>query len=137
MLNSADTAFLLTSDSNVCGVGYLDSSYYPFAMATHKCARYDSNDKTHIYKTFIPLHINRGYYTFAHELGHVFGAAHDRDASSNAPYSYGYGKKFLKGATDNTGYRTLMAYVYFIFCEQAFHPHYIRTIYLTSLLCLP
>jgi hypothetical protein len=45
----------------------------------------------------------------------VFGAAHDRDAwaakhhDDAAPYNYGFGKKFLKGATDNTGYRTIMA----------------------------
>ena len=39
VLKSADTGFLLTSKSNVCGVGYLNSVSAPFAMATHDCAR--------------------------------------------------------------------------------------------------
>jgi hypothetical protein len=94
ILKTADAAFLLTSASTVCGVGYYDTTNVPFAMGTHSCTR--------------------GYYVFAHELGHVLGADHDRDATdvrtTKMHYPYGFGYGFLKGATESEGYRTIMAY---------------------------
>jgi hypothetical protein len=50
-----------------------------------------------------------GSSTFAHEIGHNLGCAHDRENSSSAgvfPHSYGY--RFTGG--DNRTYRTIMAY---------------------------
>lgn len=49
-------------------------------------------------------------YTFAHEVGHIFGAQHDYDTvhgneSSNAAYPWGYGYRSLGG-----NYGTVMAY---------------------------
>ena len=41
VLQSADVAILLTSESDVCGIAYLNSVWHPYAMATHSCARYN------------------------------------------------------------------------------------------------
>ena len=47
--------------------------------------------------------------TFAHEIGHNMGCAHDRDnSSSQGTYSYSYGNHF--SGTDKKDYRTIMAY---------------------------
>ena len=51
----------------------------------------------------------RGYYTFLHELGHVFGAHHDMDTDINEEFAYGHGDLFKKGETQGDGYRTIMA----------------------------
>ena len=49
-----------------------------------------------------------GYFVFAHELGHNFGAMHDRANSSFAPATpYGYGYRFN---ASGQFYRTVMAY---------------------------
>ncbi|WP_061953557.1 M12 family metallo-peptidase [Cupriavidus pauculus] len=45
-----------------------------------------------------------GNYTFAHEIGHLLGATHDEQTSTNKNYPYGYGYK-LPGK-----WRTIMAY---------------------------
>jgi hypothetical protein len=46
-----------------------------------------------------------GYYSFAHELGHLIGLRHDLQAdSSTTPYAYGHGSHF-------GGYRSIMSYV--------------------------
>jgi len=45
-----------------------------------------------------------GYYSFGHELGHLFGARHDEASDSeNRPFPYGHG--FVEGS-----WRTIMAY---------------------------
>lgn len=51
-----------------------------------------------------------GYYSFAHEFGHLQGARHDTYVdSSNTPYSYGHGYVHT-GANDYNRWRTIMAY---------------------------
>ncbi|MBK8001105.1 MAG: hypothetical protein IPK15_20935 [Verrucomicrobia bacterium] len=50
-----------------------------------------------------------GNYTFAHELGHNMGCAHDRQNSSTpGVFDYSYGHRFV--GSDNQTYRTVMAY---------------------------
>ncbi len=50
-----------------------------------------------------------GTYTYAHELGHNMGCAHDRqNSTSQGAYSYSYGYRFTD--TNNVQYRTVMAY---------------------------
>jgi hypothetical protein len=45
-----------------------------------------------------------GNYTFAHEIGHLLGAAHDEQTSTNKNYPYGYGYK------KPGKWRTIMSY---------------------------
>jgi hypothetical protein len=44
-------------------------------------------------------------YTFAHELGHNFGAGHDIETDVNGYYEYGHGYRYFPGE-----WRTIMAY---------------------------
>ena len=48
-----------------------------------------------------------GYYSFAHEIGHLQGARHDRyvDPTENSPFAYNHGFTYPTG-----GWRTIMAY---------------------------
>ena len=90
LLNTADVGFMLVGASLACGVAY-HGDYLPIGMGSHNCAR--------------------GYYTFGHEVGHIFGTAHDK---ANAPElhrnNYGYGWLIKpKGQSQDEGYRTIMA----------------------------
>jgi hypothetical protein len=47
-----------------------------------------------------------GYYSFAHEIGHLQSARHDpANDPTNTPYAYGHGYQSTAG-----GWRTIMAY---------------------------
>jgi len=47
-----------------------------------------------------------GYYSFAHEIGHLQAARHDpANDPTNSPYKYGHGYQYASG-----GWRTIMAY---------------------------
>jgi hypothetical protein len=47
-----------------------------------------------------------GYYSFAHEIGHLQSARHDpANDPTNSPYAYGHGYQYPAG-----GWRTIMAY---------------------------
>ncbi|MEO6689945.1 MAG: M12 family metallo-peptidase [Dokdonella sp.] len=47
-----------------------------------------------------------GYYSFAHEIGHLQSARHDpANDPTNTPYAYGHGYQYSAG-----GWRTIMAY---------------------------
>ena len=40
ILNSADASYLLTSNSNFCGVAYTNTVSIPYGMGDHSCSRY-------------------------------------------------------------------------------------------------
>src|SRR5207237_4622577 len=51
-----------------------------------------------------------GYYSFAHELGHLMGARHDvHHDSSTTPFAYGHGYEH-PSSTASQVFRTIMAY---------------------------
>ncbi|MFA7585650.1 MAG: M12 family metallo-peptidase, partial [Novosphingobium sp.] len=49
-----------------------------------------------------------GYYSFAHEIGHLLGTRHDPPTDgSSTPFAYGHGKRH---AASSNGWRTIMGY---------------------------
>ncbi len=83
---TADVAVLIINGSAYCGLGYLNSSAASaFTVVARTCAT--------------------GYYSFAHEIGHNFGANHDPANASGSPYAYGHGYQYPAGS-----WRTIMAY---------------------------
>jgi hypothetical protein len=86
----ADMCALLVNNFNACGIAYLMTNVGPgFASSA-----FSVTDKDCI-----------NGYTFAHELGHNMGCAHDRDNAGSAAYPYAYGYR-----TPDNVYRTIMAY---------------------------
>ncbi|HZU87526.1 MAG TPA: M12 family metallo-peptidase [Anaerolineaceae bacterium] len=91
----ADVTVLLlrASGSNYCGVSWMmqapSTSFAPnaFSLVANDCAT--------------------GYYSFAHETGHVMGSQHDRANAGGAQgtYAYSYGYQ-----DPNRAFRTIMAY---------------------------
>lgn len=90
----ADMVALINNNSGACGIAYLMTNLSTgfrtsaFSVTRHSCAV--------------------GNLTFAHELGHNMGSAHDRDNSGNALFSYSYGHRWT--GTNGTLYRSVMAY---------------------------
>ncbi|WP_024891496.1 M12 family metallo-peptidase [Luteimonas huabeiensis] len=84
---ASDLSVLIINNSSSCGIGYLNSNASTAFSVTHYgCAT--------------------GYYTFAHEIGHNFGAHHNPEApANNTIYPYGHG--YLAPART---WRTVMAY---------------------------
>jgi len=82
----ADIVVMIESSDNYCGVSYLNpDADFAFSVVSVKCAT--------------------GYYSFAHEIGHLFGARHNPEADpKNDPYPYGHGYLHING------WRTIMAY---------------------------
>ncbi|MGH3860583.1 M12 family metallo-peptidase [Actinokineospora sp.] len=83
----ADVNVLLVNDKTACGLASSIGSdaTTAFAAVYHGCAT--------------------GYYTFAHEIGHLQSARHDpENDSSTTPFAYGHG--FRNGSA----WRTIMAY---------------------------
>jgi hypothetical protein len=84
----ADVAVLIGNDSSACGLasGIGSSATTAFATAYWDCAT--------------------GYYSFAHEIGHLQSARHDPATDpSTSPYAYGHGYR-----APNNAWRTIMAY---------------------------
>jgi hypothetical protein len=86
--NTADVGMLVDNDAAACGLasGIGSTAATAFAVAYWDCIT--------------------GYYSFAHEIGHLQSARHDPATdSSTSPYAYGHGYR----APDNS-WRTIMAY---------------------------
>ena len=90
----ADLVALLVSDPSLCGIAYLMTNLSPnfassaFSLTNQSCAV--------------------GNLTFAHELGHNMGSAHDHANAGNALFSYSYGHRWT--GQSGTLFRTVMAY---------------------------
>lgn len=88
LLGSADITMLLTSDSNVGGIAYVNTVDWPMGMATKYSAESD--------------------LTFGHEVGHIYGGSHDEDTvaweGGTPPHAHGVGYR-LPG----TGKATILA----------------------------
>jgi peptidyl-Asp metalloendopeptidase len=85
---TADVMMLLINNSSSCGLASSigSTAATAFAVAHYSCAT--------------------GYYSFAHEIGHLQSARHDpANDPTTTPYAYGHG--FQKTAS---GWRTIMAY---------------------------
>ena len=84
---AADVAILLTGRSNYCGVAWL----YPgaesaFGVVAEDCAT--------------------GYFSFAHEIGHIQGARHNPEIDSGTtPFAFGHGYYYQPER-----WRTIMSY---------------------------
>jgi hypothetical protein len=86
--STADVGVLVDNDASACGLasGIGSTAATAFAVAYWDCIT--------------------GYYSFAHEIGHLQSARHDPSTdSSTSPYAYGHGYR----APDNS-WRTVMAY---------------------------
>ena len=84
----ADVVVLLVNDDQACGIAdaIMANASSAFAVVDYSCAT--------------------GYYSFAHEIGHLQGARHDvAEDANNAPFAYGH------GYTDAVHqFRTIMGY---------------------------
>ena len=85
---NADLALLVTAPGGFCGIAadILATEATAFAVVAHNCAT--------------------GYYSFGHEIGHLFGARHNPEAdSTTTPFAYGHGFFFQPEQ-----WRTVMSY---------------------------
>jgi hypothetical protein len=84
---AADVAVLITTNNQYCGLGYLNSNAASaFSVTAASCMT--------------------GYYSFAHEIGHNFGARHDPATDpSTTPVAYAHGYR-----SPTNAWRTIMAY---------------------------
>lgn len=83
-----DVAVLVTGTGSYCGIAsaIYASSSTAFAVVAQSCAT--------------------GYYSFGHEIGHLYGARHNTQADpTNSPYAYGHGYYNTSG-----NWRTVMSY---------------------------
>ena len=102
LLNTADTAVMLTSRSTPAGLGYYppknrDVVPKPFAIVNHMAARYG---EWYYFTPFLIRFFFRGLYAFLHELGHVMGASHELKARAEWPATeipYRHAFRFPKG----------------------------------------
>jgi len=89
--NAADVSVLIIDDAGNCGLADSIGSTAATAFATvhYDCAT--------------------GYYSFAHEIGHLLSARHDPAADpTNTPYAYGHGYRYEPAS--GSKWRTIMAY---------------------------
>src|SRR5258708_7106291 len=86
----ADLAALIINQSDYCGLAdaILANLCNAFAVVHYSCAT--------------------GYYSFAHELGHLMGARHDENHdATTTPFAYGHG---YEHNSTTQPFRTVMAY---------------------------
>jgi len=86
---AADVGVLVINNSSSCGLasGIGSTASTAFAAAHWSCIT--------------------GYYSFAHEIGHLLSARHDPATDpSTSPYRYGHGYRY----TGSPDWRTIMAY---------------------------
>jgi hypothetical protein len=89
-LYAADVNALIINNSSACGL----ASTIMAVASTAFCAVY--------YDCAL------GYYSFAHEIGHLQGCRHNPEVDgTTTPYAYGHGYLYIAG-----GWRTVMAYDY-------------------------
>ncbi len=86
---SADVCVLIVDHTATSYVGY---AYMIKANAAGAFAVVDHEAAT-------------GYYSFGHEIGHLYGAGHNREIYSNPYYTYGHGY-----INDQYSWRTIMSY---------------------------
>lgn len=89
-LYAADVNALIINNSSACGLAstILAVASTAFVAVHYSCAL--------------------GYYSFAHEIGHLQGARHNPEVDgTTTPYAYGHGYLYIAG-----GWRTIMAYDY-------------------------
>jgi hypothetical protein len=86
-LYAADVNVLIFNNSDYCGMApaILANTNNAFSVVHYECAL--------------------GYYSFAHEIGHLQGADHNHQQNTNPIYSYGHGYVYSAG-----NWRTIMAY---------------------------
>jgi hypothetical protein len=88
----ADMAVMIINQSDYCGLAdaIMANASNAYAVVYVDCAT--------------------GYYSFAHELGHLQGARHDeKHDSSTTPFAYGHGYEHPASSTSQR-FRTIMAY---------------------------
>ncbi len=88
---SADVALLMTNAGDSCGIAWFDviTSGQTLGVVQRSCAT--------------------GYYSFAHEIAHMYGAHHNREVATNTVYPTAYG--YLMRPPINSTFRTIMALV--------------------------
>jgi hypothetical protein len=87
---SADIAMLMTNGGDACGIAYLDvvTSGQTLGVVAKSCAT--------------------GYYSFGHEIAHMYGCHHNRETgASNPTFPAAFG--FLMRPPVNSGFRTILA----------------------------
>ena len=88
--SGADMAAMIINQTDYCGLAdaIQANASNAFAIVHYDCAT--------------------GYYSFAHELGHLQGARHDpANDSTSTPFAYGHG---LQHTSPTPSWRTIMAY---------------------------
>lgn len=91
--NAADVGVLIVTNNAYCGLASGIGSTAPtaFVEVYWDCAT--------------------GYYSFAHEIGHLQSARHDpKNDPTNTPYAYGHGFQYIGKGKNATKWRTIMAY---------------------------
>lgn len=89
-ISGADLSAMIINQTDYCGLAdaIMAAADTAFAVVHYDCAT--------------------GYYSFAHELGHLQGARHDpAHDSSTTPFAYGHG---LQHTSPAPAWRTIMAY---------------------------
>lgn len=92
---SADFVAMISASNGACGIGYLMTNNSPgfqssaFTVTRYSCAV--------------------GNLSFAHEIGHNMGCAHDRDNASGGLNPYSFGHRWIS-SDNNRQYRSVMSY---------------------------